>query len=72
MNSTLPMVDRRRPLDEAVRLLQEKSAPAVAVVESDGRFIGLITTETMGELLMVREAMPDGVKLGPWNRPAGA
>lgn len=72
MNPTLPMVDRRRPLDEAVRLLQEKSAPAVAVVESDGRFIGLITTETMGELLMVREAMPDGVKLGPWNRPAGA
>lgn len=72
MNATLPTVDRRRPLDEAVRLLQEKSAPAVAVVESDGRFLGLITTETMGELLMVRDAMPGGLKFGPWGRIAGA
>jgi Zn-dependent protease/CBS domain-containing protein len=72
MNGTRPVVDRRRPLDEAVRLLQEKSAPAVAVVESDGRFLGLITTETMGELLMVRDALPDGTRMGPWGRAAGA
>ena len=72
MSTELPTVDRRRPLDEAVRLLQEKSAPAVAVVESDGRLLGLITTETMGELLMVREALPEGVKFGPWGRAAGA
>jgi Zn-dependent protease/CBS domain-containing protein len=72
MSETLPTVDRRSPLDEAVRLLQEKSAPAVAIIDGDGRFLGLITTETMGELLMVREAMPDGAKLGPWSRPAGA
>jgi stage IV sporulation protein FB len=72
MSPTPPMVDRRRPLDEAVRLLQEKAAPAVVVVDASGRFAGLITSETMGELLMVRQALPEGIKLGPWSRPAGA
>jgi Zn-dependent protease/CBS domain-containing protein len=80
MNATLPVIDKRRPLDEALLLLQDKSAPAVAVVESDGRLVGLVTAETLGELMMVREAMPDGMragpkdgpKTGPWGRPAGA
>ncbi|MGE3992773.1 MAG: site-2 protease family protein, partial [Pseudorhodoplanes sp.] len=72
--------DRRRPLEEAVKLLQERSAPAVAVIEPDGRLVGLITTETLGELMMVSQAMPEGFRLGgkngkpagPWSRPAGA
>lgn len=80
MNATLPVIDKRRPLDEALLLLQDKSASAVAVVESDGRLVGLVTAETLGELMMVREAMPDGMragpkdgpKTGPWGRPAGA
>lgn len=69
MTTNLPIVDRRRPLDEAVKVLQEKSAPAIAVVEPDGRLVGLITTETIGELMMVSQAMPEGFRLGPWNRP---
>ena len=84
MSATLPVIDKRRPLDEALLLLQDKSAPAVAVVESDGRLVGLVTAETLGELMMVREAMPDGMRAGPkdgpktgpkdgpWGRPAGA
>ena len=70
MTDSIPVVNRRAPLDEAVRLLQEKVAPAVAVVENDGRFLGLITTETMGELLMMRDAMPKDAKFGPWSRLA--
>jgi CBS domain-containing protein len=35
-------------LDEAFRLLQEKSAPAVAVVDSSERLVGLVTSETIG------------------------
>jgi stage IV sporulation protein FB len=68
MNTTLPLIDRRRHLDEALRMLQEKQAPAVAVVEADGRLLGLITSETIGEMLMVREALPQGVRIAPWNR----
>jgi stage IV sporulation protein FB len=53
-------------------VLQEKSAPAVGVVDANGRLTGLITTETIAEMLMVRDALPKGFRLGPWSRPAGA
>ena len=72
MSPDIATVDRRRPLDEAVRVLQEKGAPAIAVVEPDGRLIGLISTETIGELMMVSQAIPQGTRLGRWFRPAGA
>ena len=84
MSTDVPVIDRRRPLDEAVRVLQERSAPAIAVIEPDGRLVGLITTETIGELMMVSQAMPQGFRLGakgdpksgpsgptgPWGSPA--
>jgi Zn-dependent protease/CBS domain-containing protein len=72
MTTGIPTIGHRRMLDEAFRLLQEKSVPAVGVVDGIGRLIGLITSETVGEMLMVREALPPGVRFGPWSRPAGA
>jgi Zn-dependent protease/CBS domain-containing protein len=72
MSDKVPVVERHRTLDEAVKLLQEKSSSAVAVVDSDGRLVGIITSETIGELLMVREALPSFGFGGPWSRPAGA
>ena len=52
-------------------MLQEKSAPAVAVVDANGRLVGLVTSETIGEMMMVREALPKGTTvraLGPVAR----
>jgi Zn-dependent protease/CBS domain-containing protein len=72
MSPKLPTVSQRRCLDEALRLLQEKSAPAVAVVDADGRLVGLVTPETIGEMLMLHQARPAGVTWGPWSRPSGA
>jgi stage IV sporulation protein FB len=72
MFSPVPTVSHRSCLDEAFRLLQEKSAPAVGVIDADGRLTGLVTPETIAEMLMVRDALPKGVQLGPWSRPAGA
>jgi Zn-dependent protease/CBS domain-containing protein len=72
MSTTLPTIGHRRPLEEAFRTLQEKSAPAVAVVDAGGRLVGLVTSETVGEMLMLREALPKGARLGPWTRPTGA
>jgi stage IV sporulation protein FB len=72
MTSPLPFVSHRGCLDEAFRVLQEKSAPAVGVVDTNGRLVGLVTSETIAEMLMVRDALPKGVRLGPWSRPAGA
>jgi Zn-dependent protease len=72
MTAPVPTIGHRAWLDEAFRILQEKSAPAVGVVDGTGRLVGLITSETIGEMLMVRDALPEGVRFGPWSRPAGA
>src|SRR5882724_6106380 len=72
MTTTVPTIGYRRCLEEAFRMLQEKSAPAVAVVDASGRLVGLVTSETVGEMLMLHEALPAGARLGPWTRPTGA
>ncbi len=66
MRGDIPLLDRRHTLDEAFRTLQEKSAPAVGITDLDGRLIGLITSETIGEMLMVSAALRP---VGP--QPAG-
>jgi CBS domain-containing protein len=48
MSPTVPTVGHHRCLDEAFRILQEKSAPAVAVVDASGPVVGLVTSETAG------------------------
>ncbi len=72
MATEIPTIDRGRRLEEAFRILQEKGAPAVGVVDAAGRLVGLVTAGTIGEMLMVKRALPEGAKLGPWNRIAGA
>jgi hypothetical protein len=42
------------------------------VVDGNDRLIGLITSETIGELMMVQDALPKGARFGPWSRPVGA
>jgi stage IV sporulation protein FB len=71
MVKDIPTIERSHRLEEAFRLLQEKSVPAVGVVDFAGRLIGLVTAETVGEMLMVRRALPKDAKLGPWSRSAG-
>ena len=72
MTKDIPIISHRACLEEAIRLLQEKQAPAVGVIDAGGKLVGLITSETIGEMLMVREALPKGASVGPWSRPAGA
>jgi stage IV sporulation protein FB len=69
MAPELPTIGHRQHLDDAFRLLQEKSAAAVGVIDATGRLIGLITPETVAEMMMVQAALPKGVQLGPWSRP---
>jgi stage IV sporulation protein FB len=70
MSTTVPILAHRRCLDEAFRLLQEKQASALAVVDGTGKLVGLITTETIGEMMMLKDALPKGAQLGPWSRAA--
>ena len=60
----IPKIHHRKCLDESFRLMQEASVPAVAVVDSADRLVGLMTHETIGEMLMVRTAVADGFRFG--------
>ena len=71
MNPEIPTIGHRQTLEQAFRLLQEKSAPAVGVIDGAGRLVGLITSETIAEMMMLQQALPQGFRLGPWGR-AGA
>jgi Zn-dependent protease/CBS domain-containing protein len=72
MTGAMPTLGHRHCLDEAFRLLREKSAPAVGIVDASQRLIGLVTSATIGEMLMLHRAMPAGFRFGPWSRAAGA
>ena len=70
--SLLPTCDRRCTLEDALKLLQEKGAPAVGVLDGAGRLVGLVSSETLGEMLMIAGAMPPGYRLGSGHRTAAA
>ena len=72
MNSDAPVIEKGRCLEDAFKLLQEKAVSAVGVVDREQRLVGLITSETIGEMLMLRDAIPAGTSYRPWSRPAGA
>lgn len=72
MTSPIPTVSHRACLEEAFHILQEKAAPAVGVTDAKGHLVGLVTSETVGEMLMVRDALPEGTHLGSWSGPAKA
>ncbi|MFO1099153.1 MAG: site-2 protease family protein [Xanthobacteraceae bacterium] len=70
MTTEIPLMSYRGLLEEAFRMLQEKAKPAVGIVDAAGRLSGLVTSETVGEMLMVRDALPKGARIGPWSRAA--
>ncbi len=72
MNAELPTVSQRVTLEQAFKILQEKQATAVGVTDATGKLTGLVTSETIAEMMMLHEALPKGVRFGPWSRPAGA
>ena len=72
MTTGIPTIGQRQTLDEAFRILQETSAAAIGVVDAQGRLVGLVTPSTVGEMMMVRDALPRRPGYGPWGKPAGA
>ncbi|MYZ48003.1 site-2 protease family protein [Propylenella binzhouense] len=64
----VPSVDPHARLEAALRHLQGGGAPAVAVIEPDGRLVGYLTPENIGELMMIQAA--GGLRRPP-RRPTG-
>jgi Zn-dependent protease/CBS domain-containing protein len=58
MASDIPTVPARAKLDTALRLLLEKGRTVVGVTDAEGRLVGLLTVENLGEMMMVQAARP--------------
>jgi Zn-dependent protease/CBS domain-containing protein len=71
MSTEFPTIHQRATLEQAFKLLQEKGLPAVGVIDGAGRLVGVVNSETIAELMMLREALPKDVKFGPWSRATG-
>jgi stage IV sporulation protein FB len=67
MEADVPTVPSAARLSEALQHLNGRSASAVGVVDWDGRLLGYVTAENIGELMMVENA---GLGLRP-RRPTG-
>jgi stage IV sporulation protein FB len=72
MTADLPTIGHRRSLEDAFKLLQEKQVPAVGITDAAGALVGLVTSETIAEMVMLQNALPRGARLGPWSRAIGA
>jgi Zn-dependent protease/CBS domain-containing protein len=70
METDIPTVPSRARLETAVKALTEQGKPVVGVVDPQGRLIGMLTAENLGEMLLVQSASPQNAN--PWRRPAGA
>ncbi|TIS89257.1 site-2 protease family protein [Mesorhizobium sp.] len=64
MRTDIPKIHHRKRLEESLRLMQQANVPAVAVVDNAERLVGLMTHETIGEMLMVRAAVAEGFRFG--------
>jgi Zn-dependent protease/CBS domain-containing protein len=69
--AAMPTIGYRSTLEQAFKLLQQKEAPAVGVTDASGKLVGLVTGETIAQMMMLQNSLPKGAQLGPWSRPAG-
>jgi CBS-domain-containing membrane protein len=60
MTAPAPTVDCRATLEQAFRLMQENSATTVGVTDNSGRLVGLVTSETLAEMMTLM-ALPSRV-----------
>jgi stage IV sporulation protein FB len=69
MRRDLPLVQQNASLGDAFETMQEADSPALPVVDSRRRLVGILTVENVGELMMIRSAAPAARNLG-WRRTA--
>jgi Zn-dependent protease/CBS domain-containing protein len=67
MKRGIPTVHPGDPFDLAFQKMQESAIPALPVVDRWGKFVGIITTENVGELMLINSLRPNGGRPA-WRR----
>ncbi len=67
MERDIPSVQANSPFDDAFRLMQQCGCPALPVMDGQGRLVGLITPENVGEMMMIHSAL-GGSASPSWRR----
>jgi Zn-dependent protease/CBS domain-containing protein len=67
MDSDVPTIPARANLEAALKSLTEQGKQVLGATDAGGRLVGLLTTENLGEMMMVRSARAG---FGPWGRAA--
>jgi Zn-dependent protease/CBS domain-containing protein len=57
MRVNVPCVHPTMPFDRAFAIMQDADCPALPVLDTTGRLVGLFTPENVGELMMVHSAL---------------
>jgi Zn-dependent protease/CBS domain-containing protein len=70
MQYDVPTVSARAKLETALRSLMERSSPVVGVTDTEGRLVGLLTIENLGEMMMMQSARRE-TRSGPWGKARG-
>jgi len=71
MDSEVPTLPARSNLETALKCLTEQGKPVIGATDSEGRLVGLLTIENLGEMMMVRSARASQ-GFGPWGRFASS
>ncbi len=67
IHRNLPTVTPHSRFDRAFQLMHQAKCSALPVVDLEGKLVGLITTENVGEMMMINSALGrDGVP--PWRK----
>ncbi len=57
MRTNIPSVSQSMLFDRAFAVMQQCRCPALPVLDSLGRLVGLFTPENVGEMIMVQSAL---------------
>ncbi len=57
MRRDVPTVPFYAPFEEAFQLMQSSECPVLPVVDRNGRLVGLITPENVGEMMMIQSVL---------------
>jgi Zn-dependent protease/predicted transcriptional regulator len=69
MHRNIPTIPADAPLQRALQQMQQCACPALAAVDRNGRVVGLVSPESVGELMMIHAALPRGTALA-WQKAA--